>query len=85
MHTAPNGEATVRKTDDPITERTGLRWAFMGPLLTFALAGGDGGMLSPQAADGEARLPRPGRRLDRYALFRRGADAVPGQAPVGTE
>lgn len=44
LHMVANGEATVREIDDSITEGPGLRWAFMGPMLTFALAGGEGGM-----------------------------------------
>ncbi|WP_030899718.1 3-hydroxyacyl-CoA dehydrogenase NAD-binding domain-containing protein [Streptomyces sp. NRRL F-5126] len=44
LHMVNNGEATVRDIDASITEGPGLRWAFMGPCLTFALAGGEGGM-----------------------------------------
>ncbi|NGO71538.1 3-hydroxyacyl-CoA dehydrogenase NAD-binding domain-containing protein [Streptomyces boncukensis] len=44
LHMVANGEATVEEIDDSITEGPGLRWAFMGPCLTFALAGGEGGM-----------------------------------------
>ncbi|MER8157224.1 3-hydroxyacyl-CoA dehydrogenase NAD-binding domain-containing protein [Streptomyces sp. NPDC094472] len=44
LHMVANGEATVQEIDDSITEGPGLRWAFMGPCLTFALAGGEGGM-----------------------------------------
>ena len=39
-----NGEATVEQIDASITEGPGLRWAFHGPMLTFHLAGGPGGM-----------------------------------------
>ncbi|MGW0756580.1 3-hydroxyacyl-CoA dehydrogenase NAD-binding domain-containing protein [Streptomyces sp. NPDC002814] len=44
LHMVANGEATVREIDLSITEGPGLRWAVMGPMLTFALAGGEGGM-----------------------------------------
>lgn len=44
LHMVAGGEATVKEIDDSITEGPGLRWAFMGPCLTFALAGGEGGM-----------------------------------------
>ncbi|MGP3944898.1 MULTISPECIES: 3-hydroxyacyl-CoA dehydrogenase NAD-binding domain-containing protein [Streptomyces] len=44
LHMVASGEATVKEIDDSITEGPGLRWAFMGPCLTFALAGGEGGM-----------------------------------------
>jgi len=39
-----NGEATVEQLDLSITAGPGLRWALMGPMLTFHLAGGEGGM-----------------------------------------
>ncbi len=38
------GEATVEQLDAAIVEGPGLRWAIMGPALTFHLAGGDGGI-----------------------------------------
>ncbi|MCF3174816.1 L-carnitine dehydrogenase [Streptomyces sioyaensis] len=44
LHMVANGEASVADIDASITEGPGLRWAFMGPCLTFALAGGEGGM-----------------------------------------
>lgn len=44
LHMVENGEATVEEIDASITEGPGLRWAFHGPMLTFHLAGGPGGM-----------------------------------------
>jgi carnitine 3-dehydrogenase len=44
LHMVANGEATVEQIDTSITEGPGLRWAFHGPMLTFHLAGGPGGM-----------------------------------------
>jgi carnitine 3-dehydrogenase len=44
LHMVANGEATVEQIDASITEGPGLRWAFHGPMLTFHLAGGLGGM-----------------------------------------
>ena len=38
------GEATVDQIDAAVTYGPGLRWALMGPCLTFHLAGGAGGM-----------------------------------------
>lgn len=38
------GEATVEQIDAAVTQGPGLRWALMGPCLTFHLAGGSGGM-----------------------------------------
>jgi carnitine 3-dehydrogenase len=44
LHMVAAGEATVDQIDRSITEGPGLRWALMGPCLTFHLAGGEGGM-----------------------------------------
>jgi carnitine 3-dehydrogenase len=44
LHMVANGEATVEQIDASITDGPGLRWAFHGPMLTFHLAGGAGGM-----------------------------------------
>lgn len=44
LHMVANGEATPQQIDASIVEGPGLRWAFHGPLLTFHLAGGPGGM-----------------------------------------
>lgn len=44
LHMVNAGEATVQQLDDSITYGPGLRWALMGPMLTFHLAGGPGGM-----------------------------------------
>jgi carnitine 3-dehydrogenase len=44
LHMIDSGEATVQQIDDSITYGPGLRWALMGPMLTFHLAGGQGGI-----------------------------------------
>jgi carnitine 3-dehydrogenase len=44
LHMVAAGEATVEEIDASIAEGPGLRWAIMGPCLTFHLAGGEGGM-----------------------------------------
>jgi carnitine 3-dehydrogenase len=44
LHMVNAGEATVEQIDRSITDGPGLRWALQGPLLTFHLAGGQGGM-----------------------------------------
>jgi len=44
VHLVAEGVATVADVDAAISEGPGLRWALMGPHLTFALAGGEGGM-----------------------------------------
>ena len=44
LHMVAAGEATVAEIDASIAFGPGLRWALMGPCLTFHLAGGGGGM-----------------------------------------
>jgi len=44
LHMVATGEATVEEIDASIAHGPGLRWALMGPILTFHLAGGDRGM-----------------------------------------
>jgi carnitine 3-dehydrogenase len=44
LHMVAAGEATVEEIDESIAFGPGLRWALMGPCLTFHLAGGNGGM-----------------------------------------
>jgi carnitine 3-dehydrogenase len=44
LHMVDSGQATVQQIDDSIAYGPGLRWALMGPMLTFHLAGGEGGM-----------------------------------------
>ena len=44
LHMVAAGEATVEEIDEAIAYGPGLRWAQMGPCLTFHLAGGSEGM-----------------------------------------
>lgn len=44
LHMVAAGEATVEQIDLSITDGPGLRWPVQGPMLTFHLAGGPGGM-----------------------------------------
>jgi carnitine 3-dehydrogenase len=44
VHLVASGVASVADVDTAISEGPGLRWALMGPHLTFHLAGGSGGM-----------------------------------------
>ena len=44
LHMVEAGEATVEQIDLSITDGPGLRWPIQGPMLTFHLAGGQGGM-----------------------------------------
>ncbi|MGF9693998.1 3-hydroxyacyl-CoA dehydrogenase NAD-binding domain-containing protein [Rhizobium sp. 0TCS1.26] len=44
IHLLDSGVASAEDIDRAVTEGPGLRWALMGPLLTYRLAGGDRGM-----------------------------------------
>jgi 3-hydroxyacyl-CoA dehydrogenase len=44
VHLVAEGVASVADVDAAVSEGPGLRWALMGPSLTFHLAGGQGGM-----------------------------------------
>ncbi|WP_238993186.1 3-hydroxyacyl-CoA dehydrogenase NAD-binding domain-containing protein [Nocardioides caldifontis] len=44
LHMVAAGEATVEQIDLSITDGPGLRWPIHGPMMTFHLAGGQGGM-----------------------------------------
>ena len=44
MHLGAGGVASVADVDTAISAGPGLRWALMGPHLTFHLAGGVGGI-----------------------------------------
>ncbi|MFY0512978.1 3-hydroxyacyl-CoA dehydrogenase NAD-binding domain-containing protein [Streptomyces anulatus] len=75
LHMVANGEATVAEIDASITEGPGLRWAVMGPMLTFALAGGEGGMAHMLDHFGPS-LKSPWTRLDAPELDRALYEAV---------
>ena len=62
LHMVATGEASVAEIDAAITEGPGLRWAAMGPCLTFHLAGGNGGMAHMLDHFGPA-LEQPWTRL----------------------
>ncbi len=63
LHMVDSGQATVQQIDDSIVHGPGLRWALMGPILTFHLAGGPGGMAHMLDQFGPALL-QPWTRLD---------------------
>ena len=58
LHLINDGVATTAEIDAAIADGPGLRWALMGPCLTFHLAGGDVGMRHMLAQFGPAlKLP----------------------------
>jgi carnitine 3-dehydrogenase len=75
LHMIDSGQATVAQIDDSITYGPGLRWALMGPMLTFHLAGGQGGMSHMLDHFGPALL-EPWTRLTAPELTPRLRDLV---------
>jgi carnitine 3-dehydrogenase len=75
LHMIDSGQATVQQIDDAITYGPGLRWAQAGPMLTFHLAGGAGGMAHMLDHFGPALL-EPWTRLTAPALTQRLRDRV---------
>ena len=75
LHMIDSGQATVQQIDDSITYGPGLRWALMGPVLTFHLAGGQGGMAHMFDHFGPALL-QPWTRLTAPELTPRLRDLV---------
>jgi carnitine 3-dehydrogenase len=75
LHMIDSGQATVQQIDDSITHGPGLRWALMGPMLTFHLAGGQGGMAHMLDHFGPALL-QPWTRLAAPELTPRLRDLV---------
>jgi carnitine 3-dehydrogenase len=75
LHMVDAGEATVEQIDRSITDGPGLRWPFQGPMLTFHLAGGQGGMAHMLDHFGPSLLS-PWTRLDAPELTPALRDAV---------
>ena len=79
LHMIDAGEATAEQIDASIVHGPGLRWAFMGPILTFHLAGGPAGMAHMLDHFGPALL-EPWTRLDAPELTTELRDKVVLQA-----
>jgi carnitine 3-dehydrogenase len=75
LHMVDNGEATVEQIDTAITAGPGLRWPIQGPMLTFHLAGGEGGMAHMLDHFGPS-LKAPWTRLEAPELTTGLRDAV---------
>jgi carnitine 3-dehydrogenase len=75
LHMVANGEATVEQIDTAITDGPGLRWPAQGPLLTFHLAGGEGGMAHMLDHFGPS-LKSPWTRLEAPELTTKLRDAM---------
>lgn len=69
LHMVAAGEASVDQIDKAVCSGPGLRWAFMGPFLTYHAAGGHGGMRAFFQSFGDTLL-QPYSRLNAPALNR---------------
>lgn len=67
LHLVNDGVATTDDIDQAIAFGPGLRWAFMGPFLTYRVAGGEGGFRHFMAQFGPS-LQWPWARFDGPAL-----------------
>ena len=82
LHMVAAGEATVEEIDAAIADGPGLRWAAMGPCLTFHLAGGEGGMgrmldhFGPALEELWTRLAAPPLSDDLHRRMVDGCDAA---------
>ena len=75
LHMVAAGEATVHQIDKAVCCGPGIRWAFMGPFLTYHAAGGRGGMRAFFQSFGDT-LSQPYSRLSAPALNRNLEDEV---------
>jgi carnitine 3-dehydrogenase len=88
LHMIDSGQATVHQIDDSIVYGPGLRWALMGPILTFHLAGGQGGMahmldhFAPALLEPWTRLDAPSLTPELRDLVVAGAVEAAGGATV---
>jgi carnitine 3-dehydrogenase len=88
LHMINSGQATVQQIDDSIVYGPGLRWALMGPILTFHLAGGQGGMahmldhFAPALLEPWTRLDAPSLTPQLRDLVVAGAVEAAGGATV---
>lgn len=88
LHMVAAGEATVEQIDAAITSGPGLRWALMGPCLTFHLAGGEGGMahmldhFGPCLEAPWTRLQAPELNAELHARMTDGCERAAGERSI---
>jgi carnitine 3-dehydrogenase len=90
VHLVASGVASVADVDTAISEGPGLRWALMGPHLTFHLAGGSGGMahfldqLGPPLESWWGDLGHPSLTPETCAALTAGVAAETGGRDIAT-
>ncbi len=88
LHMVAEGVASTEEIDDAIVYGPGLRWALMGPCLTFHLAGGEAGMAHMLEQFGPAlelpwsKLPAPELTEDLSRRLIEGTKAQAGARSV---
>jgi len=88
LHMIEADEATVQQIDDVVRFGPGLRWAFMGPFLTYHLAGGHGGIRAFFENFGDtlqmpySRLAAPPMSEELMANVIRGCEEAYGQYDI---
>jgi carnitine 3-dehydrogenase len=82
LHMITNGEATAEDIDFAIVNGPGLRWAMMGPCLTYHMGGGEGGMaycleqFGPSLKYPWSRLDAPELTAELFQALVSGSDAL---------
>lgn len=84
LHLVNDGIATTEEVDAAIVYGAGLRWALMGPFLTFHLAGGEQGMRHMLAQFGPA-LKLPWTKLEAPELTEELAEKIVNGCESQTE
>ena len=89
IHLVAEGVVSVADVDAAVYQGPGLRWSFMGPHLTFHLAGGNGGMkhflahLAGPVGTWWDDLGKPVLSDDVRALLVEGVNAEAGSSTIG--
>jgi len=83
LHLVNDGVASTDEIDQAVIYGAGLRWAFMGPFLTFYLAGGEGGMRHFMEQFGPA-LKLPWTKLEAPELSAQLLDRIVTQSEAQT-
>lgn len=88
IHLLDSGVAGVADIDAAVTEGPGLRWAFMGPFLTYHMGGGAGGidafwrMFEPMQRQLFSELGSPGLDDAQIERVSQAVEAAYGKSPA---
>ena len=88
LYMIKEGVATPAEIDASITAGPGRRWAFLGPMMAFHLAGGEGGLRhamehwTPEEVDPWTHLPAPDFTPDLIDAAAGGCETFQGQRSI---